>query len=79
MEKNKLKTMDISEASDYFDRHDIFGQEDVKEITDIKFKLKKKKYVGVDMALYKKIHAKAKKLHVDEDSLIQKWLKQKVR
>lgn len=78
MKKSKPKPMTISEASDYFDEHDIFEFEGVKEVTDIKFKLKKKKYVGVDMALYKKIRARAKKLHTTEDSLIQDWLKEKV-
>lgn len=79
MGKNKSKTVTIAEASEYFDDHDIFEHGDVKEVTGIRFRLQKKKYVGVDMALYKKIRAKAKKLHVTEDSLIQEWLKTKVR
>jgi len=78
MGKSKSKTTTFAEASDYFDDHDIFEFGDVEEVTDIRFRLRKKKYVGVDMALYKKIRAKAKKLHVTEDSLIQEWLKQKV-
>jgi len=78
MKKNKLKGMTISEASDFFDEHDIFEFEDVKEVTDIKFDLKKKKYLGVDIELYKKIRNKAKKLHTDEDTLIKKWLEEKV-
>ena len=78
MKKNKLKGMTISEASDFFDEHDIFEFEDVKEVTDIRFDLKKKKYLGVDIELYKKIRNKAKKLHTDEDTLIKKWLEEKV-
>lgn len=46
-------------------------------MTDIKFDLKKKKYIGVDAELYKKIRTKAKKLHTDEDTLIKKWLEEK--
>ncbi|MFQ5433172.1 MAG: CopG family antitoxin [Nitrospinota bacterium] len=79
MEKNKSKTKTIAEASEYYDEHDIFEHGDVQEVTGIKFRLQKKKYVGVDMALYKKIRSKAKKLRVTEDSLIREWLKQKVR
>jgi len=78
MKKSKHKEMAISEASDYFDEHDIFEFEDVKEITDIKFKLQKKKYVGLDMELFKKIRSKAKKLHKSEDILIKEWLMEKV-
>ncbi|GMT42799.1 MAG: hypothetical protein IEMM0002_1210 [bacterium] len=71
--------MTITEASDYFEEHDIFEFGDAREVTGVKFRLQKKKYVGVDMALYKKIRAKAKKLRITEDSLIQEWLKQKVK
>jgi hypothetical protein len=78
MKKSKLKEMTILEASDYFDEHDIFEFEDVREVTDIKFKLQKKKYVGLDMALFKKIRSKAKKLHKSEDLLIKEWLTEKV-
>lgn len=77
MKKSKIKEMTIAEASDFFDEHDIFEFEDVKEVTDVKFDLKKKKYIGVDAELYKKIKSKAKKLHTDEDTLIKKWLQEK--
>ena len=77
MKKSKTKEMTIAEASDFFDEHDIFEVEDVNEVSDIKFDLKKKKYIGVDAELYKKIKSKAKKLHTDEDTLIIKWLQEK--
>jgi hypothetical protein len=70
--------MTISEASDFFDDHDIFEFENVVEVKDIKFDLKKKKYVGLDMSLFEKIKNKAKKLHISEDMLIQEWLMEKV-
>ena len=78
MKKSKLKDMTIAEASDYLDGHDIFEFEDVTEVTDVKFKLQKKKYVGLDMGLFKKIKTKAKKLHKSEDLLITEWLTEKV-
>ncbi len=78
MKKSKHKEMTILEASDYFDEHDIFEFEDVREVTDVKFKLQKKKYVGLDMELFKKIKSKAKKLHKSEDLLIKEWLMEKV-
>ncbi len=78
MKKSKYKEMTIAEASDFFDEHDIFEFTDVKEVTDIKFNLHKKKYVGLDMELFKKIRSKAKKLHKSEDLLIQEWLIEKV-
>lgn len=60
MKKSKRIEMTISEASDFFDEHDIFEFDDVKEVTDIKFKLQKKKYIGLDMGLFEKIRNKAK-------------------
>jgi len=79
MRKSKLKSMTIAEASDYFDDHDIFEFENTREVKDIKFKLQKKKYVGVNMQLFKKIRNKAKELRINEETLIQKWLQEKVR
>ncbi len=78
MKKSKYKEMTIAEASDFFDEHDMFEFDDVSEVTDIKFKLKKKKYVGLDMELFKKIRSKARKLHKNEDLLIREWLAEKV-
>mgnify|MGYP001619756872 CR=1 FL=1 len=78
MKKSKNKEMTIAEASEYFDEHDIFESEDVREVADFKFKLQKKKYVGLDMRLFEKIKNKAKKLHISEDTLIQEWLMEKV-
>lgn len=78
MKKSRSIEMTITEASDYFDEHDIFEFENAKEVSDIKFKLQKKKYIGVDIALFKKIKSKAKKLHKSEDLLIKEWLIEKV-
>ena len=39
MKKSKFKEMQIVKTSDFFDEHDIFEFEDVKEVTDIKFDL----------------------------------------
>jgi len=79
MKKSKYREMTIAEASNYFDEHDIFEFEDVKEVTDVKFRLQKKKYVGLDIELFKKIRSKAKKLHKSEDLLIKEWLLEKIR
>ena len=78
MKKSKYREMTIAEASDYFDEHDMFEFEDVKEVSDVKFKLQKKKYIGVDIDLFKKIKSKAKKLHKSEDLLIKELLIEKV-
>ena len=68
----------IYEASDFWDEHYFTEFEDVKEVEDIRFTLTKKKYIGVDIALYAKIKKKAKKLHKREDDLISEWLKEKI-
>jgi len=79
MKKNKkIKDMSIYEASEFWDEHDFSECEDATEVKDMRFSLMKKKYVGVDQTLYSKIKMKAKNLHTTEDSLINKWLKEKV-
>ena len=79
MKKSSVKKeMTIREASDFWDEHDLFEFEDVQEVFDVQFKLKKKKYVGIDSDLYEKINDKAKNLHTTSDRLIQDWLNEKV-
>jgi len=71
--------MTIPEASEFFDEHDIFEFDEVREVKkDVKFKIPKKRYIGLDMELFQKIRSKAKKLHKSEESLIKEWLTEKV-
>ena len=46
-EKSRRREMTIIEASDYFDEHDIFESEDVKEVADIRFRLRKRNILGL--------------------------------
>jgi hypothetical protein len=70
--------MSVYEASDYWDEHDVTEFKDIEEVRDLRFVLKKKKYVGVDVGLYIKIKERAKKLHITEDTLVDEWLREKV-
>ena len=67
----KIPDMSIYEASDYQDEHEFSEFDDVQEVHDIQFSLKKNKYVGVDRHLYDLITSKAKQRHISEDALIQ--------
>ena len=79
MPKNKkIPDMSIHEASDFWDEHEFDEFDDIEEVGDIQFVLKKKKYVGIDLQLYSIIKTKAKQLHTTEDALINEWLKEKV-
>ena len=70
--------MSLNEASDFWDEHDFGEFDDVREVSDIQFSLKKKKYVGIDVKLYDEIKNKAKLLNKSEDILINEWLSEKV-
>lgn len=74
----KIGDMPIYEASDFWDEHDFTQFEDVREVKDMRFMLKKKKYIPLDIALYRKIRQKAKKMQKTEERLIDEWLKEKV-
>ena len=79
MGKNKkIEDMNINDASDFWDEHDFGEFDDVREVSDIQFSLKKKKYVGIDGELYDVIKSKAKRLNKSEDILINEWLSEKV-
>jgi hypothetical protein len=72
------RDMSVYEASAYWDEHDVTEFKDIEEVRDLRFVLKKKKYVGVDVGLYIKIKERAKKLHTTEDTLVDEWLREKV-
>ena len=46
-------------------------------MSEIKFSLKKKRYVGIDKDLYAQITTKAKMLRKPEEALINEWLSEK--
>jgi len=56
---------------------DLTGWICVQKGNSYTIKLKKKKYVGIDMDLYTIIKSKAKKLNKSEDILINEWLSEK--
>jgi len=78
-ESKNLKEMSIYEASDFWDEHDFTEYDDVEEVKDLRFELKKKKYVGLDIDLYNKVENEAKRLNKSSENLIKEWLKEKVR
>ena len=73
----KIGDMSIYEASDFWDEHDFTEFKNVREVKGISFALKRKKYIGVDTILYKKIKQRAKQLHKTEDALVSEWLSEK--
>jgi len=78
MEKNRKRDeLSVYEASDFWDEHDFGEFDDVKEVSDIKFSLTKKRYIGIDQDLYAKITSKARILRRPEEALIHEWLSEK--
>ena len=74
---NSNEEMSVYEASDFWDEHDFEEFDDVKEAKDVRFVLKRKKYVGIDEELFAIIKLKAKRLNMPEDKLISEWLSEK--
>ena len=73
-----IKDMSIYEASDFWDDHDFGEFDDIEEVKDMRFSLKKKQYVGIDWDLYAIIKGKAKTLNKSEDVLINEWSSEKL-
>ena len=49
MKRNRpIPEMSIYEASDFWDEHEFDEFDDVQEVDNIRFELRKKKYVGID-------------------------------
>jgi hypothetical protein len=78
MKRSKsIPDMSIYEASNFWDEHDFFEFDDAAEVKDVKFSLSRKKYIGIDMDVYKQVKREAQRLHKTEDALIDEWLKEK--
>ncbi len=79
MDNNKnIPDMSIYEASEFWDEHEFSEFDDVQEVHDLQFSLRKKKYIGIDSHLYDMIVSKAIQFHTTEDVLIHEWLQEKV-
>ncbi|MDZ7700439.1 MAG: hypothetical protein U5R49_27100 [Deltaproteobacteria bacterium] len=70
-EKDLKKSMTIREASDFWEEHEFGEFEDVQEVHDVQFKLRKKKYIGLDPDLYEIIRLKAAALKTSEEDVIR--------
>ncbi len=46
----------------------------MKEVTDIEFRIKKKKYIPLDDEIYRRIIPLAKSLHKSSEELINEWI-----
>ncbi len=74
MRKNNLT---LKEASDFFDEHDLEDFSSVKEVKE-KFKLPKKKYIGVDLKLFSKIEKLANKTDLSIEEWVNKCLQKNI-
>lgn len=86
MQKNKKKTEPIpeefatlTEASDFWDTHDVSDYWDKATEARFKVSLKKEpKYIVLEKDIAKKVVNIAKKRHVSIETLINLWLKEKL-
>jgi len=69
--QNLKKNMTIREASGFWDEHEFGEFEDVQEVHDVQFKLRRKKYIGLDPDLYEIIRQKAAALKTSEEDVIR--------
>lgn len=82
MRKNRKKAspprdMTIAQASEFWDEHSLFEFDGTEEV-DVKFKLKKKRYVGIDLQMFEKVKRRASRQKISPDALIESWIAEKV-
>jgi len=73
-----LPNMTIQEASEFWDEHSLLEFDDTEEV-EVKFKLKRKQYIGIDREIFKKLEAQAKRKKLSVDVLLGNWIVEKVR
>ena len=77
--KNVLpENMTIAGASEFFDEHSLLEFDGTEEV-DVKFKLKKKHYVGIDREIFKKVEAQARRQKISAENLLESWIVEKVQ
>jgi hypothetical protein len=70
--------MTIAEASEFGDEHSLLEFEGTEEV-DVKFKLKKKHYVGIDREIFKKLEVQARRQKQSVEILLESWIAEKIQ
>ena len=70
--------MTIAEASEFWDEHSLLEFEGTEEV-DVKFKLKKKHYVGIDREIFKKLEVQARRQKQSVEILLESWIAEKIQ
>lgn len=69
--------MTISEASDFWDEHNLFEFFGTEEV-NVKFTLRRKQYIGINRQMFKKVKAQARQKNVSPEALLESWITEKV-
>jgi len=70
--------MTIKESSDFWDEHSRLDFEGTEK-AEVKFKLTKKRYIGLDRKLFQKLDAYARRQNVTAEALLESRVTAKVR
>ncbi|MGH7594804.1 MAG: hypothetical protein ACREOI_00540 [bacterium] len=70
--------MTIAEASEFFDEHSLLEFDGTEEV-DVKFKLKKKHYVGIDREMFKTLESQARRKKLSVEALLGIWIAEKIQ
>lgn len=72
------ENMTIEEASEFFDEHSLLEFDGTEEV-DVKFKLKKKHYVGIDREIFKKLEVQTRRQKQSVEILLESWIAEKIQ
>jgi len=71
------ENMTVEEASDFFDEHSLLEFDGTEEVA-VKFKLKKKHYVGIDREVFKKLEAQARRQKLSVETLFENLITERI-
>jgi predicted HicB family RNase H-like nuclease len=71
------ENMTVEEASEFFDEHSLLEFDGTEEV-DVKFKLKKKHYVGIDREVFKKLEAQARRQKLSVEALLENLITERI-
>ncbi len=80
MAKNKKKplpkNMSVEQASVFWDEHSLLEFDGTEEVK-VTFDLKKKRYVGIDRKVFKKVEVQARRQKLSIEALLERWIAEK--
>lgn len=71
-------SLTIEQASEFWDEHSLVDFEGTEKV-NVHFRLRRKRYVGIDTDMFKKLEARARRKNLTVEALLETWIADRTR